>query len=43
MAERIVFALPVVVGLSKDSLRSTRGSWMTVRIVIGLPEVVGRQ
>ena len=26
---------------SEDSLRSTRGSWMAVRIVWGIPEVVG--
>ena len=24
-----------------DSLRSTRGSWIAVRIVSGIPEVVG--
>ena len=34
-------SLPEVVGWSKDSLRYTSRSWIAVRIVLGLPDVVG--
>ena len=38
MAVRIVKGLPE--DSSEDSLGSTTGSWMVVRIVLSLPEVV---